>query len=246
MRKSEAARTFGVSRSSVKRYAAARREGRSLTPKKHPGLETEDRREGQEAAGGRRGREARRDAQGQVPLLEGVAGVSVSESTLSRLLRKMGFSPKERSVVASERDEFLRAAWRALVVWQAGRRGASCSWTRCSTNTSLSPIYGWSRRGTTGALRGAAQLGQERHAALEHDARGDGAVAGGGGTDHPTEVFEAYVEQGPRSGDCVPGQIVVMEAFGCVFLLNADRIVNQGHLFENSSSSSWRDTPRGG
>jgi transposase len=37
MPKSEAARTFGVSRSSVKRYAAARREGRSLAPKKHPG-----------------------------------------------------------------------------------------------------------------------------------------------------------------------------------------------------------------
>src|ERR671921_1448618 len=37
MPKSEAAKTFGVSRSSVKRYAAARREGRPLTPKKHPG-----------------------------------------------------------------------------------------------------------------------------------------------------------------------------------------------------------------
>jgi transposase len=35
--KSEAARAFGVSRSSIKRYTAARREGRSLTPKKHPG-----------------------------------------------------------------------------------------------------------------------------------------------------------------------------------------------------------------
>jgi transposase len=37
MPKSKAAKTFGVSRSSVKRYAAARREGRSLTPNKHPG-----------------------------------------------------------------------------------------------------------------------------------------------------------------------------------------------------------------
>src|SRR3712207_8817457 len=37
MPKSQAARTFGVSRSSVKRYAAARREGRPLAPRKHPG-----------------------------------------------------------------------------------------------------------------------------------------------------------------------------------------------------------------
>ena len=37
MGKSEAARTFGVSLSSVKRYAKLADEGRSLTPKKRPG-----------------------------------------------------------------------------------------------------------------------------------------------------------------------------------------------------------------
>jgi transposase len=37
MTKSEAARTFGVSLSSVKRYAKAVREGRSLSPGKAPG-----------------------------------------------------------------------------------------------------------------------------------------------------------------------------------------------------------------
>jgi transposase len=36
-RKSEAARLFGVSLSSVKRYARTAGEGRSLTPKKNPG-----------------------------------------------------------------------------------------------------------------------------------------------------------------------------------------------------------------
>jgi transposase len=38
---SEVARTFGVGASTVKRYAAAAREGRSLAPKEAPGLETE-------------------------------------------------------------------------------------------------------------------------------------------------------------------------------------------------------------
>jgi transposase len=37
MNQSEAARTFGVSLSSVKRYAKAVREGRSLSPGKAPG-----------------------------------------------------------------------------------------------------------------------------------------------------------------------------------------------------------------
>jgi transposase len=37
MPKVEAAKTFGVGISSVKRYVAAARAGRSLAPKKHPG-----------------------------------------------------------------------------------------------------------------------------------------------------------------------------------------------------------------
>jgi hypothetical protein len=38
-----------------------------------------------------------------------MVGVSVSESTLSRLLRKMGFVPKD-GVWVRARDEFLRVA----------------------------------------------------------------------------------------------------------------------------------------
>jgi hypothetical protein len=48
-------------------------------------------------------------------------------------------------VVASEREEFLRAAWRVLVC--AKRDGKRFVFVdECSTNTSLSPIYGWSRK----------------------------------------------------------------------------------------------------
>ena len=95
MTKSEAAKTFGVSRSSVKRYAAARREGRPLTPKKHPGSKPKlDER-------ARKILEADVEHRLAITLKERgrfvkeMAGVSVSESTLSRLLRKMGFSLKD-------------------------------------------------------------------------------------------------------------------------------------------------------
>jgi transposase len=95
MPKSEAARTFGVSRSSVKRYAAARREGRPLTPRKHPGSKPKlDQR-------ARKILEADVEDRPTITLkercrfLKEMVGVSVSESTLSRLLRKMGFSPKD-------------------------------------------------------------------------------------------------------------------------------------------------------
>ena len=95
MPKSEAARAFGVSRSSVKRYASARRQGRTLAPKKHPGSKPKL----DEKA--RKLLEADVEARPAITLkercrfLKEMVGVSVSESTLSRLLRKMGFGPKD-------------------------------------------------------------------------------------------------------------------------------------------------------
>lgn len=95
MPKSEAAKTFGVSRSSVKRYAAARREGRPLAPRKHPGSKPkldERARKLLEADVQERPATTLKD---RCRFLEELVGVSVSESTLSRLLRKMGFSPRD-------------------------------------------------------------------------------------------------------------------------------------------------------
>jgi transposase len=95
MNKSEAARAFGVSLSSVKRYTKAVREGRSLSPGKAPGKRP------------RLDEKARRLLETDVKerpfakladrreYLQKVAGVSASESTLSRALRKMGFGRKK-------------------------------------------------------------------------------------------------------------------------------------------------------
>ena len=95
MTKSEAARTFGVSLSSVKRYAKAAREGRSLSPGKAPGnrpLLDEKARRLLEADVKERPFAKLSDRR---EYLRKVAGVSVSESTLSRALRKMGFGRKK-------------------------------------------------------------------------------------------------------------------------------------------------------
>ena len=110
MPKSEAARTFGLSRSSVKRYAAARREGRPLTPKKHPGSKPkldERARKLLEADVEQRPAITLKD---RCRFLEEVAGVLVSESTLSRLLRRMGFSPKDGAWVRARRVLEVRLA----------------------------------------------------------------------------------------------------------------------------------------
>ena len=88
----EVAKTLGVGASTIKRYA---REGRSLAPKKRPGskpkLEESSRRlletdlEQRPAATLPQRRE----------FLRRVAGVEVSDSTLSRMLKRMGWSRKK-------------------------------------------------------------------------------------------------------------------------------------------------------
>ena len=92
---SEVAQTFGAGVSSVKRYAAAAREGRSLAPKRRPGskpkmdetsrrLLEQDMEERPAATLGQRREFLRR-----------AAGVEVSDSTVSRALKRLGWSRKK-------------------------------------------------------------------------------------------------------------------------------------------------------
>ncbi len=94
MSKAEAARTFDVSLSSVKRYARSVRQGGSLTPKKSPGrprivdekaqvLLKEDVKERPAATIGQRRR-----------FLEHITATTLSDSTLRRLMKRLGFSQK--------------------------------------------------------------------------------------------------------------------------------------------------------
>ena len=93
--KSEAARSFGVSRSSVKRYAKLAEQGRPLAPKRRPGSRPEM------GATARRLLEADMEERPSATLSERreylgrACGVSVSESTVSRMLRRLGWSRKK-------------------------------------------------------------------------------------------------------------------------------------------------------
>src|SRR5215204_1342825 len=56
--------------------------------------------------------------------------------------------PKKRSVGATERDEWLRAAWQVTVAGEAGIDAERLVFVdEMGTNTSLAPLYAWSRRG---------------------------------------------------------------------------------------------------
>ena len=101
MSKSEAARSFGVGISSVKRYVAAAREGRSLAPKKRPGSKPKL------DEGARRLLEADLEERPAATLpqrrefLRRACRVRVSDSTISRMLKRMGWSRKK--------DQWVRA-----------------------------------------------------------------------------------------------------------------------------------------
>jgi transposase len=94
MPKAQAARLFDVSLSSVKRYARSARRGDPLTPKKSPGrprkadekarvLLEEDVKERPAATIDQRHR-----------FLEHITGTTLSDSTVRRLMKRMGFSQK--------------------------------------------------------------------------------------------------------------------------------------------------------
>jgi transposase len=97
----EVARTFGVGASTVKRYAAVAREGRPLAPKKRPGSKPK-------MDGGAR-RLLERDMKDRpaatLPqrreFLRRACGLEVSDSTVSRMLRRLGWSRKK--IAGSER-----------------------------------------------------------------------------------------------------------------------------------------------
>jgi transposase len=95
MTKSEAARTFSVSRSSVKRYAKLDEEGLGLAPKKRPGSKLKIEEAARRLLGADVEERPSATLSERREYLERVSGISVSESTLSRMLRRLGWSRKK-------------------------------------------------------------------------------------------------------------------------------------------------------
>ena len=95
MPKAEAARTFDVSLSSVKRYVTTYREGRSLAPKRRPGSKPKL------DEGTKRLLEADLEEHPTATLpqrrefLRQACGVEVSDSTVSRVLKRLGWTRKK-------------------------------------------------------------------------------------------------------------------------------------------------------
>ncbi len=116
--------------------------------------------------------------------------------------------PKKRSVGASERDEFLRAAWRALVA-QSTDPGRFVFVDECGANVSLSPLYAWSRRGERALCSAPRNWGKNVTLLSSMSISGMGpSLAVEGSTTRG--VFEAYLEE-VLAPSLRPGRVVVMD-----------------------------------
>jgi transposase len=115
---------------------------------------------------------------------------------------------KKRSVGASERDEFLRAAWRSLVAREIHAQRLVFV-DEMGANISLAPVYAWSRRGERALASVPRNWGKNTTllASISLEGMGECLAVEGSTT---TAVFEAYLEH-----VLVPslrrGQVVVMD-----------------------------------
>ena len=103
----------------------------------------------------------------------------------------------------------MRAAWRALVSGRLdGRRFVFVD--ECSTNTSLSPIYGWSRRGRRVRFEAPRNWGANvvtLLSSMSSEGMGPSLAVEGATT---KAVFEAYAGR-VLPPSLSPGQILVMD-----------------------------------
>jgi transposase len=116
--------------------------------------------------------------------------------------------PKKRSVGASERDEFLRAAWRALVAGHIDARRLVFV-DEMGSNTSLAPLYAWSPKGERALAKVPRNWGANVTLLASMSAEGMGrCLAVEGATTRG--VFETYLEH-LLAPSLRPGQVVVMD-----------------------------------
>jgi hypothetical protein len=111
-------------------------------------------------------------------------------------------------VKASERDEFLRAAWRVMVA-EAIDAGRLVFVDECGTHTSLAPVYGWARKGERLSKKVPRNRGKNTTllASITYGGMGRCLAVEGATT---KAVFEAYLERMLRP-TLSPGQVVATD-----------------------------------
>lgn len=208
--KSQTARTFGVSLSSVKRYVKKANHGESLAPRKSPGSAPKLDEKAIKLL------EADLKQRPFVTLQErcdyirshGARGESLDDLPC----RSLDWIEQEKGGrSATERDEFQRATWRVMVAAMVEPEKLVFV-DECGVHTSLAPVYGYAPRGERLHLEVPRNRGKNTTLLSSINTSGMGSSLAVEGP-ITTRVFETYVEK-----VLVPslrtGQIVVMDNLG--------------------------------
>jgi transposase len=145
MSKAQAARTFAVGATSVKRYLKLAEQGKSLRPGKAPGKQGKLDGSGIDLLEEDLRTRPTVIYEKRADLLHELLGVRVSKATICRTIKRLGYTRK-RSLGAAERDEWLRAAWRVTLAGAVDPRRLVFV-DEMGTNTVLSPLYAYAPKG---------------------------------------------------------------------------------------------------
>jgi transposase len=138
-----------------------------------------------EKAGGYRRREA--------PLPYELRWQAFKRTHLEEAYEEDGLQPKKRTVGALERDEWQRAAWKVMVARSLDAR-ALVFVDEMGTNTPLSPLYGWAKKGERASCSVPRNRGKNTTLLSSLSMEGMGpSLAVESATNR--EVFETIVEQ---------------------------------------------------
>ena len=207
MPRREIIKTFAVSRSTIKRYLKLKRETGEVKPKAIPG------RPSKKGAALQAGLLPQLKAHPDATLVEhcqlweATHGVQVSSATMSRVIQRLDWTRKKKTIRASEQNEADRAAWRE----QANELDASklVFIDECGSNIALTRVYARSPRGKRvyGSIPRNRRANITLLAALSLQGMGEAFILEGAAD---TVVFELYIEQ-ILAPSLSAGQIVILD-----------------------------------
>jgi len=205
--RAEIVQCFGISLATIKRYVKQQRDEGHVRPKAIPGRPPKKR--VQVEAGVLPQLQAHDDAtlEQHCDLWEQTHGERVSRWTMSRAIKRLGWTRKKKSLGATERNKQERVTW---------RENASKLPTEslvfldeCGSNIALAPLYARAPKGER--ARGSVPRNRGKNttliAALSLEGMGAALILEGSAN---TTAFELYIEQ-VLAPTLQAGQIVIMD-----------------------------------
>lgn len=198
---------FGVSRATIKRYLKQRRETGRLNRRSIPGRPPKKSTPLQ--AGVVAQLEAYPDATLEMhcQFWEQTFGMHVSTSTMSRVIRRVEWTRKKKTLGATEQDEEARAAWREQCKELDAKKLVVID--ECGTHIGLTPLYARAPKGKRAHGKIPRNRGKNTTviSAVSWFGMGESLIIEGSTN---TVAFEPYVEQ-VLAPSLSFGQIVLMD-----------------------------------